>query len=179
MKQVNKIEIEVLRGDITKLSVDGLIVPQACDHVFENRINKRLYYCGGDSGLCAYGDFAKRLSLKSGSVVVTESDGNAVNLLYAAVSAGDDVFSIVKNCIYQALVRAEEMKLSVLAIPDFLGDGDKELLSPSLLVQAVLSALKIFPNDKGIIKELSVISDCGFIEYEKAAEILENHSEPL
>ena len=60
MKKVNDVAVEVLCGDITKITTAALVVPEFCNKIADTALTRRLVYCGAEDGLKSFEAYSKR-----------------------------------------------------------------------------------------------------------------------
>ena len=89
MKKVNDVAVEVLCGDITKITTAALVVPEFCNKIADTALTRRLVYCGAEDGLKSFEAYSKKTQLKPGCVVTTPGGGNAKYLFHSAMEPGD------------------------------------------------------------------------------------------
>ena len=147
MKKVNDVAVEVLCGDITKITTAALVVPEFCNKIADTALTRRLVYCG-----------------------------NAKYLFHSAMEPGDKETYLLqlKTAVANILVKALEFKLTTLAVPDFRLGGNCPL-SQAEMVEAMLSVLNGCPQ-KGVVEEFTIVLSEGGKEYEKAVDVLESES---
>lgn len=176
MKKVNDVAVEVLCGDITKITTAALVVPEFCNKIADTALTRRLVYCGAEGGLKSFEAYSKKTRLKPGCVVTTPGGGNAKYLFHSAMEPGDKETYLLqlKTAVANILVKALEFKLTTLAVPDFRLGGNCPL-SQAEMVEAMLSVLNGCPQ-KGVVEEFTIVLSEGGKEYEKAVDVLESES---
>lgn len=60
MKKVNDVAVEVLCGDITKITTAALVVPEFCNKIADTALTRRLVYCGAEDGLKSFEAYSKK-----------------------------------------------------------------------------------------------------------------------
>ena len=177
MKKINGVTVEVLCGDITRISTGALVVPEYCDRIADTPLVKRLFYCGGDDSLEFYTAYAKNVKLEAGCVVVTVAGGNAKYLFHVSTRDCDaETFkNDLKVSIYNVLRYARRLKVKSLAVPDFCLNKDCPLTQAEM-VQVMLEVLDQFPKAETAVKEFTIVLSKGGEDYRKAADVLEKES---
>ncbi len=174
MKKINGVAVEILCGDITKITTDVLVVPEFCSGIANTPLTQRLAYCGAQDGLESFAVFAKKMRLMPGSVVVTLGGGNARYLFHPAMNPESKELYLrqLKTAVAIILDKARTFCLPTLAVPDFCL-GLAFSLTPAETVSVMLSVLKECPRES-VVQEFTIVLDKDGKEYDDAVDVLEN-----
>ena len=177
MKKINSIEVEILSGNVTKLSTDCLIVPEYYNKTYATALTQRLKYCGAEEGMKSFGGYLKSEVLFWGDVLSTTGGGNAKKLIHVVMLGGEkeNTFEIIQKSVLSVLFEAKQNGIQTLAFPISRNDCKEFGYDSSKIVEMMLSAVCTYANSDGIIKELAIVLDEGDPDYFKAQEILEEY----
>lgn len=176
MKKINSIEVDVLHGDVTKLTAEALIVPQYYNAVCLNPLIERLNYCGAEEGITSFEQFIKRNSVFWGDTFVTTGGGNTQQLIHVVMlgSGIRNTFEIIQKSILSVLKAAEENRFSYLVFP-VVQEVCAILGTDSIkLTEMILTVLETYPNVHETIREFTIVLDEDDIKYRQVKELIED-----
>lgn len=161
MKKINFIDVEFLRGDVTKLTAEALIVPQHYDAVYATPLTKRLKYCGAEDGIICFEQFIKRNSVFWGDTFVTPGGGNTKQLIHVVMLGGEarNAFEIIQKSVWSALITADENGFTSLVFPltqnacSFWGVTSFDAMG--IILQSICN----FSNSEHRIEEFTIVFD--------------------
>lgn len=161
MKKINFIDVEFLRGDVTKLTAEALIVPQHYDAVYATPLTKRLKYCGAEDGIICFEQFIKRNSVFWGDTLITSAGGNTKQLIHVVMLGGEtkNAFEIIQKSIWSVLKTADENGYTSLVFPltqkacSFWGVTSFDAVS------MILQSIGNFSNLDNRVKEFAIVLD--------------------
>lgn len=152
----NGIFIKIEVGNIVDKTCDAYIVPQYPTHPNQQGVSQAIAISGGMDGIEA---FAKCCPVEENAVIHTPCSGSkAKHLLHITLLGGDlrKRFTAIQKTVYLALNMAEKLGIAKICCPVLGMEGIDSFLA-SNSAKAILSAIDIFPNRKGVVKEFTIV----------------------
>lgn len=164
---MKEISIEILCGDVTKLTTTALVVPQYHNQINATTLTKRLKYYGCEKGMEKFAQCIHENQFKLGDVFETIGGGNCQKLIHAMMLGTNDD-QVIADCICSVLEYADKQQINSLAIP-----LDKDCVSSvHYTAIAIVEIVRKYQKQNTTIHEVTIVVNCSGIEYERLIEAL-------
>lgn len=154
----NGIKIGIIEGNIVNCDVDAYIVPQYADHLSHHGVANCIAHSDSET-IKGMNEYKSKCPLPFGTVMMTPSyGGKSKHLLHVAIlgTEKERKFSAIQRAVYMALKCAEVNGVEKIVCPA-LGMDQVDPILASDSAKAILSAVEMFANKNGVIKEFIII----------------------
>lgn len=162
---MREICIEILCGDVTKLTTTALVVPQYHNQKNATTLTKRLKYYGCEEGMEKFAQAAEKNLLQIGSILETVGGGNCKKLIHAMMLGTNDD-QVIFDCVRAVLEYADKQQIHSLAIP-----LDKDCVSSvHYTAIAIVEIVRKYQKQNTTIDEVTIVVNCSGRAYERLIE---------
>lgn len=128
-------------GDICEEKTDAIVVPQFSNNFSLTGVSGAVLYSSHYLGILDYGVVSQQVKVPFGYALATDGR-NGIKIINVSLldAAPSQMFSLVQQATFAALMEADKLGLETVSIPA-LGTGESGCLSFHQSAQAVLSAV--------------------------------------
>lgn len=178
MKQINRIQAEVINGNIAAMAVDAVIVPQFNSCASYGGVGGAMARSGARNGLDEYDAHAQKHPLVFGEAFMTASGGGCSKYLLHVATVGcddDKAFAATGCAVYKALQLADNVGLKTIAVPA-IGNGIIGCLTTEQSAKAVFAAVAQFAEQATSVEKVSMVIYGSPAEAQAAREVLDKEA---
>lgn len=154
---MKKIEKKVISGNIVKIDVEAIMVPQFESGASFGGVGGSIIRSGAAAGMEEFNKEAKQNYFNYGEAMLTESGGgNAKYLLHLVTIGSDNEFEAVQRAVFEALKLAAEKGIHTIAVP-LVGSGIIGTLTPTQSAKAIFSAVALFEEMATTVESVTLV----------------------